>query len=357
MRSTNNILMIICLAGLFIFSAGVQESSASGEKRIFIVHSYEEGHICGQPQHDGAIKALEEAGWKQGEKLEVGVYHMDTKRKNNTPELIAEQAEKAEEAIANFKPDVVYTLDDNAFRTIALPSSGSTVSYVFSGLNGQPETYNKKNKFMEDRLTPGGNITGVYEKLYIREAIHVLSSMHEMKSVLVLGDYSPTGRAIAKQVELELSPDQDQPSLPCKTQTRMMNSWEEFTKTINDINEDPEIGAIYLGTLLLKDSNNNTYTAPDIIGYTIKHARKPAIGLNYAFIKLGLYGGATVDFYAMGQLAGEKIAQILNGEKAGTLPIEDAPKVALVFNLKRAESLGMLIPNDILVAADEVFRK
>lgn len=332
-------------------------TEAENIKRLFIVHSYEDGHICGQPQHDGALEVLAKAGWEQGSNLEVGVYHMDTKRKNNTPHLISQQALKAQKAIEIFQPDVVLTLDDNAFRTIALPASGSATQYVFSGLNGQPEMYDKRINFMENRFKPGNNITGVYEKLYIREAIKVLSNMYNMDTVLFLGDESPTGKAIRKQVELELTVNNDLQPLLCKIKQRTIHTWEEFTETINSTNEDPTIDAFYLGTLLLKDSEGKTYTAPDIIEYTLAHANKPAIGLNYAFIKLGLYGGATVDFFAMGQLAGQKIAEIFNGEKAGNVSIEDAPRVALVFNLQRAEELGMIIPADILMAADEVFRK
>lgn len=346
-----------CLLSSLILAVGFAVSSAGNKKRVFIIHSYENGHICGKPQHDGAIKALREAGWFMGKNLEVGVYYMDTKRKNNTPDLIMEQAKLAREAMDRFHPDVVLTLDDNAFRTISLPSAGKSGNFVFSGMNGQPETYNLSAEFMENRAMPGGNITGVYEKLYIREAINVLSTMHNIKTILFLGDLSPTGKAITRQVELELLPDSTLPPLPYVVKQKTMHSWEDFVETINHINDDSEIGAFYLGTLLLKDTNGKTYTAPDIINYAIAHAKKPAIGLNYAFIKLGLYGGATVDFFAMGQLAGKKVAKILNGAKPGDVPIEDAPRVALVFNLARAETLGMVIPPDILMAADEVFRK
>jgi ABC-type uncharacterized transport system substrate-binding protein len=357
MRIYSFALILTCLI-TYIFVVGTPlNSGAENTKRLFIVHSYEDGHICGQPQHDGALKTLEEAGWKNGSNLELGVYHMDTKRKNNTPQLISEQARKAQKAIEEFQPDVVLTLDDNAFRTIALPSSGLATQYVFSGLNGQPEMYDKQNNFMENRSKPGGNITGVYEKLYIREAIKVLSNMYKMDTVLFLGDRSPTGKAISKQVKLELALSNNLQQLPCKAEQRTIHSWEEFTATINSINIDPEIDAFYLGTLLLQDAEGKTFTAPDIIEYTLSHANKPAIGLNYAFIKLGLYGGATVDFFAMGQLAGQKIAKIFNGQKTGDLSIDDAPRVALVFNLERAEKLGMVIPADILMAADEVFRK
>jgi hypothetical protein len=47
-------------------------------KRLFIVHGYESGHICGQPQHDGVLKALAEAGWAAEANLVVEAYYMDT---------------------------------------------------------------------------------------------------------------------------------------------------------------------------------------------------------------------------------------------------------------------------------------
>ncbi|MBU1343813.1 MAG: hypothetical protein KKE44_04780, partial [Proteobacteria bacterium] len=150
---------------------------ADSKKRVFIVHSYEKNHVCGQPQHDGAIRAMEESGWEAGKNLELAVYYMDTKRKNNTPELIQLQAAKALSEIKKFKPDVLLTLDDNAFRTVALPMAGEQLDIVFSGMNGQPEIYNNIKHFMVTRDQPGNNITGVYEKLHIQEAIRVLSNM------------------------------------------------------------------------------------------------------------------------------------------------------------------------------------
>lgn len=353
----NKIYVIALTIFFWCAGFGVQDSGAGDPKRLFIIHSYEEGHICGQPQHEGAIDAIEEAGLNSDRDLIIDTYFMDTKRTNNTPELIAEQAENAHKRLLEFKPDVVLTLDDNAFKTVALKAAGGSTPYVFSGLNGQPEMYNSRNKFMSSREKPAGNITGVYEKLYVREAIQVLSTMHKLGKVLILDDTSPTGKAIAKQVELELVQGPDSEPLPSAFEQRTIETWEEFQDVIGEINNDPDTGAFYLGTLLLHDAAGNVYTASEIIEYTLNNAKKPAIGLNYAFIKLGLYGGATVDFYAMGHLAGQKVARILQGEKPGEMSIDDPPKVALVFNLKRAEELGMIIPEDILMAADEVFSK
>ncbi len=343
------------VVSILAFSADL--SFAKDKKRVFIVHSYGEGHICGQPQHDGILKAFEESGWGVGRDFDLAAYYMATKKINNTPELIAEQGRIALEKIAQFKPDVVLVLDDNAFHTVGLPLAGTSTAIVFSGLNVQPEDYNRMKPFMKNRLHPGGNITGVYEKLHICNAIKVLASVHEIKKFLVLDDLSPTGKAIAKQVALELNADQGRDPLPCEIEQATIHSWEEYREMIANINNSDEIGAFYLGALLLKDSSGNSHTAAEIIPYTIKHANKPAMGPNYAFIKLGLFGGLSVDFYAMGKQAGMKVVQILAGADPGSLSIDDAKKVALVFNLTRAEKLSIDIPSDILLAADEVFRK
>jgi ABC-type uncharacterized transport system substrate-binding protein len=120
------------------------------------------------------------------------------------------------------------------------------------------------------------------------------------------------------------------------------------------VNRDSEVNAFYPAALLLKDNNGTTYTTPEIFAWTVLNSRKPEIALNYEFTRMGLFGGAAVDFYAMGVQAGRMVAKCLRGENPGSIGIEDAEKYALVFNLKRAEQLGIKIPPDILMAADEV---
>lgn len=81
------------------------------------------------------------------------------------------------------------------------------------------------------------------------------------------------------------------------------------------------------------------------------------MALNYFFSKIGLFGGAAVDFTAMGKLAGLKAGRILKNEPAGSLPIESAPDYAIVFNVARAKTLGINIPDALLTAADQVYNR
>ena len=345
-------LILFCL----IFCLITTSAAAQEVKRAYIAASYEKNHICGGPQEEGVIKGFNKTGWFEGMNLKIKRYYMDTKRKNTTPEAMKKEANIVFGQIKEFKPEVLVVVDDNAFREVALPLAGrKDLPVVFSGMNGQPESYNAQKRFMDKRERPGGNITGVYEKLYvIRSMIVMQRAITSLKGKKIVGitDYSPTGNALTAQFKIELK------SKPknIEWELKRVKDWQEYTSLIKKLNDDEEIGAIYPVALSLKVSDMVTYTAPQIFKWTVENSRKPEMALNYFFAKIGLFGGAAVDFKAMGFLAGKQAGQILNGENPGYLSIEDAPDYAIVFNLKRAKELGIDIPHPLLTAADHVYK-
>ena len=345
--------IVFGLAALVAAWTGPAGSQAS--KRIYIVESYEKGHVCGEPQAEGILQALAAGGWTVGRNLTVKQYWMDTYRTNATPEAMQQQGQLALAEIAEFKPDIVFVLDDAAVRQVMLPLIGrSDLSVVFSGMNGQPEMYDGVKKYLESRAHPGSNVTGVYEKLYAAQSLKVMAqAVPDVRDgkVVMITDYSPTGNGLTKQFELELKDVTD-----IKWEVRRAKDWAEYTDLIETLNNDPAVKAIYPVALTLPVSEGQRYAAAQIYDWTLAHSRKPEMAINYFFARMGLFGGAVVNFGAMGRVAGEKGVKILSGTKAGDLPIEDAPDYAIVFNIKRAKDLGLVIPPRLLAAAHAIYR-
>lgn len=87
----------------------------------------------------------------------------------------------------------------------------------------------------------------------------------------------------------------------------------------------------------------------------LKH-RLPAIHALREYALAGLlmtYGANLADLY---RRAARYVDRIIKGAKPSDLPVEQPTKFDLVINLRTAKSLGIIIPQSLLLRADEVIR-
>jgi len=198
LKSTGTVLFGMML--VLTFSNAANGGAVS--KRVFIVHSYESNHVCGIPQSNGIESVLRE---HFGTSLTIKSHFMDTKTTNSTARKMQAEARKVLQAIEAFKPDIVFTIDDNAFREVGLYLVGKPFPVVFTGMNGQPVNYSERVPFLDEGMRPAANITGVYEKLHFRTALDVMRGVDpQLKHIVALLDKSPTGNAIRAQMQKEL---------------------------------------------------------------------------------------------------------------------------------------------------------
>jgi putative ABC transport system substrate-binding protein len=83
-------------------------------------------------------------------------------------------------------------------------------------------------------------------------------------------------------------------------------------------------------------------------------SRLPAMYAAREFVEdrgLMSYGASLPDLF---RLAATYVGKILKGANPADLPVEQPTKLEFVFNLKTAKELGLVIPREILLLADEV---
>ena len=90
-----------------------------------------------------------------------------------------------------------------------------------------------------------------------------------------------------------------------------------------------------------------------IVALVAQH-RLPAIYWHASFVKIGgvvSYGADQTDLF---RRSAAYVDRILRGEKAADLPIQLPTKYQLTVNLKTANALGLKVPPELLVSADEL---
>jgi putative ABC transport system substrate-binding protein len=86
----------------------------------------------------------------------------------------------------------------------------------------------------------------------------------------------------------------------------------------------------------------------------VEKNRLPAIYPDQAYVDAGGLMAYQGDPSELGRRLADDVHDILNGAKAGDIPIYQPTKFEFVINLKAANALGLTIPQPTLARADEV---
>ena len=109
-----------------------------------------------------------------------------------------------------------------------------------------------------------------------------------------------------------------------------------------------QVDALYL------TENALTFTNGKTISTLALNAQLPMTCANAETARAGALMSYGPNFPALFRRAAEIVDKILRGTKPGDIPVEQPTKFDLVINLKTANALGLTIPHNLLVLADEV---
>jgi putative tryptophan/tyrosine transport system substrate-binding protein len=240
--------------------------------------------------------------------------------------------------LVGLRPDII--LANTTAATAALQGETPTVPIVFVGLT-DPVASGVVPRL--DR--PSGNVTG----------FALLETSLGGKWIELLSEIAPG----LKRAAIMFSPETSTASLYMPSLERAAGSLK-VAAIIAPVRDEGEIETAIIalgrepggGLVVLPDIFTSVHPAPIILAAARNNV--PAVYWDSLFARDGgllSYGVDSVDLF---RRAASYVDRILRGAKPGDLPVQFPTKLEMVVNLKTAKTLGLTVPQSILLSVDEV---
>jgi putative ABC transport system substrate-binding protein len=273
-------------------------------------------------------QGLKEAGYIEGQNAAIE-YRWADNQIDRLPALVADLIGRR----------VAVIVGNNAVA-LAAKAATSTVPIVFA-YGGDPVI----DGFVASLNRPGGNVTGV---VFIQGVLGA-------KRLELLRQIVPKATTIAVLVNSN-SAEQEAERRDVQAAAQALGQ----PLIILDVSSDRDIEAAFAtfvqrgaGALLVGTGSFMYSNRERIVAMAARHALPASYGLREFADAGGLmsYAASITDAYRQ---AGIYTGRILKGEKPADLPVMQSTKFQFVINLKTAKTLGLTVPQSLLVAADEV---
>jgi putative ABC transport system substrate-binding protein len=275
----------------------------------------------------GFVERMRELGWIEGRSIAL-----DYRWSEGRPERVAEAAA----ALVQQKPDVIVTYGGAA---LALKRSIPSIPIVFA-IAIDPLGAG----LVQNLSHPGENVTGLSlqqtdsggKRLEVLR--EVVPSPHRL-AIMFDGGYraavseSTAIQVIALKLGLEVAPYE-------------IRRPEDIASIFDSLKGRAD--ALYVVGNALTESN-----VMQIVTLALG-AHLPTSLTSAQSVMAGGLMSYGPDYPAIFRRAADYVDKILRGTKAGDLPVEQPTKFDLVINLKTAKALGLTVPHNLLVLADDV---
>lgn len=274
---------------------------------------------------------------------EYKVFEMDSKR-TNTPEAKERKGREARELIESWKPDLLYTTDDDAQEYVARHYVDSPLPIVFSGVNKDPKTYG---------FSGSRNVSGVLEHEHFIESVRLLRAMapHVRRIAVVLDD-APMWEPVVARMRAGLRRD---PELAIVAWD-VIPTFDEYKRRIEAYAGIADAIAL-IGIFHFKDAAGRNVPYQDVLRWTAENSALPDLGFWIDRVHFGTLAAVTVSEREQGLAAGRVARAILGeGKTPSSIPMKPTVKGIPVINLARAARLGIKVKSGVLLSAEVIER-
>ncbi|MBW1945481.1 MAG: ABC transporter substrate-binding protein, partial [Deltaproteobacteria bacterium] len=277
------------------------------------------------------LEELRKLGWVKGENFVIE-YQSWGRKPDQIPALAAE--------LARHKVDFIFAV--HTMDTFAAKNATSKIPIVFT-MVGDPVGYG----FVESLARPGGNVTGVSSNL-----IEITGKALQLLKEAVPGAsriaclYNPARGQLAHQFLEKMQSAAH--TLGVKLQSVQAKDPKDFEAAFKTMTRE---GA--QGLVVLSSPPYNSYV-PQIVGLALKN-QLPMIVLGPTYWpRAGALMSYAPEYPHQYRSAAHLIDKILRGAKPADLPVELPTLYEFVINLKTAKTLGLEIPESLLIRASDV---
>lgn len=313
--------------------------------QVCVVQSYHPEYVWCQNINEGIRAALRGAG------AVIDVFYLDAKR-SPSPESLRAAARGIAARIAELEPQVVITVDDAAQLYLAVPyllgkggdAGTGSPQVVFCGVNAPLGSYGY----------PAPDATGVRERWHFREGFDLLRKIApRIRNVAVLLDDSESAGYVLADMRDDMA--RNGPFALPLSDVAMLHTFQDWKRAVLSAQEHADAIALGLYHSLVDATTGKVVPAEAVRDWNLSVLRKPTLGFSDATHDHGHLCGILESGHEQGLLAGRMARHlVLRGGRAGDLPVTVNQQGLVFVNLKTAERLGLVIPYEIIKAAELV---
>jgi putative tryptophan/tyrosine transport system substrate-binding protein len=310
-------------------AAALAQTAAGRRRRVGLMVATGENDAEGTLRAEAFKRALGEAGWVDGREVDIDVvwYRGSFPVAQTVAKDLVDRG--AEVLVVNGTPGM------DAVRAL-----GTTLPIIFVVVSNPVGA-----GYVSNLSRPGANITGfsTFEPEIAGKWLQMLKEVAPgMQNVNMLLDPKFVGfNSLLKAIQ-DIAP-----TLGIVAHAAFASTLEEIERAVEAISRQPSPG------LVVSPSPINTVNRQRLIQIA-NEKRIPAIFSFRFYVREGAlmaYGFNAADQF---RRSAAYVARILQGEKAGDLPVQAPSLFELGINLLTAKAMGLTMPQSLLIAADEI---
>lgn len=321
------------LSGLNQPSAQAQTAATEKEFKILHIMSYHSPWRWTDWQLDGFQEELKSV------KVIYQTFQMDTKR-NSSPDQKEKKGQEARALIESWKPDLVYTSDDDAQQFVVKNYVNGKLPFVFSGVNNDPSAYGFRGS---------ANISGVLEHEHFVESVRLLKKMvPNAKRIALVFDDAKMWDPVRTRIMSAMTQLPDMQIVAAD----VILTFADYKRKMHEYQKTADIVGT-LGIFNLKDEHGKNVPYQEVQKWTVEHSRLPDFAFWIDRVYFGTLGAVTVSEREQGRAAG-RIARgiLIEGRLPSSFPMLPTTKGLPVINLARAKKLGINLDAELMLTAE-----